>query len=241
MEDVGTKVGNSISPELINRALKNAERQEASEEGSGKRSFASRFARQAALALAILTPALGIAQTAETAPVKTLSKAEQKIETKKNLQLAELKAKIEIAQKRMELQNIEHPAKPVTPEQGIGTPNQNNIKLQEALRTKTTKKDIYETNAKGEYILDNDGRKIVIGYEETTVQDGTNNTLKKQPAKTIFTDPRYINNGQFSNGVEQPIFVNNGVRRPSDRVIIENPNPIPNTITLHTQNPPERR
>ena len=108
MEKIGTEVGNSINPELIDRALENAERQEASEasrEGVNGRSLSSRLARQVALAMAFLAPVVGIAQTNET-PGKTLSKEEQKIETKKNIQLAKLKAEIEIAQKKRELSEV---------------------------------------------------------------------------------------------------------------------------------------
>jgi hypothetical protein len=113
MERIGTEVGNSINPELIDRALKNAERQEASEESKERvngRSLSGRLARQVALAMAFLAPVVGIAQTNET-PGKALSKEEQTIETRKNIQLAKLKAQIEIAQKKRELKEVEKSGK----------------------------------------------------------------------------------------------------------------------------------
>jgi len=213
MERIGTEVGNSINPELINRALENAERQEASEESKERvsgRSLSGRLARQVALAMAFLAPVVGIAQTNET-PGKTLSKEEQIIETRKNIQLAKLKAQIEIAQKKRELKEIEKSGKgnpePMARESEVGIAAKDRSVKESAYREEESGK---EGERKFAFEGDRKAYELRLKMEkEKTKQE----KVRAQNSRPIIIENPYNNNNRNNQSGSQDSLSGSGGNR----------------------------
>ena len=157
--------------------------------------------------MAFLAPVVGIAQTNET-PEKTLSKEEQKIETKKNIDLAKIKAQIEIAQQKRILKEVGKKGNPEPATPSSRDINKIGIASKNKAETTVTMEEVD--------ILDANGKKIgsaISGSEawkklkERESKD--NRAIEKEKAKQnrpIIVNPNdgYGNGGYYGgdgNGV----------------------------------------
>ncbi|MFZ1019817.1 MAG: hypothetical protein WAN61_02410 [Minisyncoccia bacterium] len=123
---------------------------------------------------------VGIAQT-NGAPEKTLSKEEQKIEAKKNIDLAKLRAQIEIAQEKRKLEETEQSAG------GIGIAHNNKATITGTEREQT--ENIYD--AKGNIIGERkvkESSKDMMKHEEKMKKNHQQEVIFANPSERIVED-----------------------------------------------------